>query len=476
MPTDNENQSQIPGETVQATPSPEVIVKKKKTIKWLWIGVAAVVLVVLIRIGFGGEKELPRSDVGRIPKVRGGDPTTTPDPIAEQVKAREAEVAEKMSSDPKYRAELGSHVPTVTKEFDDPLSEHAVAATSMLGQKPADTKADDEFGEDTEVAPVIRVEPPKIDATPRQEVYEPIAPLDYASDLSRQSSGSGSDSNARNDLLTRLAGAMRPGNGDGKGSSPFITQGVKSQSGSPAPESSGAASAAPGAATTDKGKTATVLARMGTVLYAVTDFELNSDSDNFVQATVISGNYRGSKVQGSFKRQQDKRLGLTFDRIATKMGTLQMSGVALDPVEEKAGVVTEVNNHYWSRIGGILAASVIKGVGQQKAAEGNTVTISAGGTAGAVQTTVPRRSTTDYLLIGAGEAADDAGEIILENTKRPPTIIVKAGTEIAIALRNDLLLDETAKSFADRADDDVEAVLERELQGGNPDVAPSRDD
>lgn len=472
MTTESKSQGEASGEPVQAPPSPEVVAKKKR-VKWLWIATAVVAVVVLIRFAAGGEKDLPRSDLGTVPKVREGDPTTTPDPIAEQVKAREAETAEKMSNDPQFRATLGSHVPSVTKEFDDPLSEHAVAATSLLGQKPADPKADEDFGNDTSVAPVVPVSPPRIEVPPRQDVYEPIAPLDYSSDLSRQSTGSAADSNARNDLLTRLAGAMRPEVGEGKSASPFTSQSLKSE---PRAAATGASVANAPTPSTDKEKTATVLARMGTILYAVTDFELNSDSDNFVQATIISGKYRGSKVQGSFKRQQDKRLGLTFDRIATNLGTLQMEGVALDPVEERAGVVSEVNNHYWSRIGGILAASVIKGVGQQKAAEGNTVTISAGGTAGAVQTTVPRRSTTDYLLIGAGEAASDASEIILENTRRPPTIIVKAGTEIAIALRNDLLLDDKAKAFTDPAEGDAEALLAQQLQGGDPEVAPPRVD
>jgi len=67
MTTESKTQGEAGGEPVQAPPSPEVVAKKKR-VKWLWIATAVVAVVVLIRFAAGGEKDLPRSDLGTVRK------------------------------------------------------------------------------------------------------------------------------------------------------------------------------------------------------------------------------------------------------------------------------------------------------------------------------------------------------------------------------------------------------------------------
>lgn len=166
----------------------------------------------------------------------------------------------------------------------------------------------------------------------------------------------------------------------------------------------------------------------GTIEYAQLITEANSDAPGPVLAEIASGPLAGSRILGSFDVQEDY-LTLSFDTVVLDGVSYGASAVALDPSTANPGIVTEIDQRYFSRVILPAAAAFIEGMGSAIAESGTTVTVSDG----AVGTETPEPDTEAEIYKGVEEAASKLGEIVDDEAGDiKPLIKVHAGTPIAI--------------------------------------------
>jgi len=199
---------------------------------------------------------------------------------------------------------------------------------------------------------------------------------------------------------------------------------------------------APGAASSSSAEGKSVFVRTGHLLYAAMDLEANSDSANFVQATVQAGPFRGARLQGTFKKTKNDDLEVVFSTLSWRNGTYHVNSLAVNPEEPKVGLVSEVNHHYITRFGGLFLTGVFSAVGQQLAQQGTTTSIST--TTGLTQTTVPTKTPLQYGLIGLGGVAQGFSQIAAEGARREPTVVVSARTPVGVLFKEDWVDNPTA--------------------------------
>ena len=119
-----------------------------------------------------------------------------------------------------------------------------------------------------------------------------------------------------------------------------------------------------------------ILIPAGTINYAQILIEANSDVPGPVLAQLMSGPLVGARLIGSFT-VQNKVLILTFNSIVVNGLNQPISAVAIDPTTTLPGVVTDVDNRYWSRVLLPAAARFIEGIGSAVAEDSQTtVTVS----------------------------------------------------------------------------------------------------
>jgi len=166
----------------------------------------------------------------------------------------------------------------------------------------------------------------------------------------------------------------------------------------------------------------------GDVLYARSDIQINSDVPGPAQATVVSGDLKGSKLLGGFKRHE-KHLIVQFSRLITPDGQEHsIKSYAIDPATPKSAVRSSVDNHNLSRWGGLVAASFLSGFGEAVGQSGGTVTT----TDGQRDVFYPEMDLNEQLWSAAGRVGDTAARQFERNFDRNPTVYLDANTPIGI--------------------------------------------
>ncbi len=175
--------------------------------------------------------------------------------------------------------------------------------------------------------------------------------------------------------------------------------------------------------------------RAGDVLYAIVDTSINSDVPSAVMCTVAAGKYRKARLIGKFTRF-DHQLILAFNRmILPEKGSIQIEAYAIDPATTQAAVASRVNTRFFSRWGGLIAASFLDGIGEAKKYSG------AEGLTNAFGESTDRMvwkdyDTADQAWIAAGKVGKKAGSILERSFERPPTVYLDSGTEIGVLILN----------------------------------------
>jgi len=169
----------------------------------------------------------------------------------------------------------------------------------------------------------------------------------------------------------------------------------------------------------------------GDILYGQLLIEANSDVPSVVMARVLTGHFEGSKILGSFSRE-DEKLVLEFDKIVKDGKTYPVSGVAVDPNTSLPGLATEVDHRYFKRILLPAASKFIEGVAEAVTEGGSTNVISS--TTG--ETISEEQEDLDLnqeLLKGVSEASTIVTDILLEEGESTEIMVrVAAGTPIGI--------------------------------------------
>lgn len=175
---------------------------------------------------------------------------------------------------------------------------------------------------------------------------------------------------------------------------------------------------------------AKILLPAGAIEYGQLLIEANSDIPGPVVALIVSGPFAGSRVLGSFSRQE-KFLVIQFNTLVDKKGiSIPIQAFALDPDTTLSGMATDVDNRYWERIILPAAAEFIEGVGEAYADKEGDTTIVTGDT---VVQSEPSIDYQEQLATGVERAAERAGDVLEEegdNTE--PLVRVRAGTPMGI--------------------------------------------
>lgn len=176
----------------------------------------------------------------------------------------------------------------------------------------------------------------------------------------------------------------------------------------------------------------------GTTLYAIVDVGANSDQPGTpVTARVVSGEYDGAVFIGGFQRQ-DEKLVLQFNKMVwdnpkLKEGkrTYAVSAYAIDPDKLTPGVASNVNTHFWSRWGGLVAASFLEGLADAKSRSGTTYSYN---NANNNSHFTNDYSPEDQAWIAAGKVGQRVANQMEQNFNRPPTVTLTSGTAIGILI------------------------------------------
>lgn len=191
-----------------------------------------------------------------------------------------------------------------------------------------------------------------------------------------------------------------------------------------------------GAGTDDETVRATVIrnrssvVQQGVIIAAVLETPLNSDRPGMARAVVsqdvrsFDGTRvlipRGSRLIGEFKADAGsglRRILVTWSRLIRPDGVAIRIGSPAADALGGAGIPGRVNTHFLERFSGaVLQSALLVGVN--------------------VASQLPRNGSNIY--VGVPTQVSQIGQDLVPDTKRPPTVKVKAGAEIAIFVAHDL--------------------------------------
>ncbi len=172
----------------------------------------------------------------------------------------------------------------------------------------------------------------------------------------------------------------------------------------------------------------------GDMLYAVVETGVNSDVPSAVMATVATGPYKNARLLGKFQRFEE-RLVLAFSQAILPSGeNLQIEAYAVDPSTSEASVATSVDTHFFSRWGGLIAASFLEGLGTAKRYSGAQSTIYGNAAEVTDQMIWNTYSPADQAWIAAGKVGEKASRIFERGFDRPPTVYLEQGTPVGILI------------------------------------------
>lgn len=184
------------------------------------------------------------------------------------------------------------------------------------------------------------------------------------------------------------------------------------------------------------------LIQANTLSLGVTLSESNTDDAlPLVRARVLSGPAKGALISGQIQVGPRAEGGLVrFTQLTPANGgaAVAIDAVAVDPRTARASVASDVDKHTVSRMGALFLSSVLGGVSEAMLRGGQQETVIANG-----QTTLVQReaySDRDLALIGVGRVGSNAAGLVESAVNRPPTVRLRAGTEIGVLFLQDVNL------------------------------------
>ena len=126
--------------------------------------------------------------------------------------------------------------------------------------------------------------------------------------------------------------------------------------------------------------------------------------------------------------------------------TITINAVALDTQSMTDYLSGDVDYHYFTRWGGLIAANVLKGIGRAVATQGTTASNDGSGLVYAQ----PITATGDQLKVAAGEVGNELSTIARQQFDRPPTVTKDQGEMVAIFFMDELNDDRVPMIFNSR--------------------------
>jgi len=172
-----------------------------------------------------------------------------------------------------------------------------------------------------------------------------------------------------------------------------------------------------------------ILIPAGTIVYAQTMTEANSDVPGPVLARISSGPLTGSRILGTFQTTEEKLI-LKFDKVVINGIDYPINGVALDPKTTLPAVASDVDHRYFDRFILPAAAEFITGMADAISNREQT-NVSVNGST--VTSSKPDLNTTEELAAGLSAGTQNiADDLNDEGNQIQPRVRVYAGTPIGI--------------------------------------------
>jgi intracellular multiplication protein IcmE len=175
---------------------------------------------------------------------------------------------------------------------------------------------------------------------------------------------------------------------------------------------------------------ADLIFRPGDVIYAETLTSVNSDMESPVLVEVVSGEYKGARLVGSYVTDDaSDRMVVTFTNMTLPDGNvLSVNAYAVDGTTAETAVASDVDRRYVARYAPIIAASFISGYASSAASTASTVV----GTGDDATVSTTEASSEQSLYAGISSAASAVSTDIMANVPSGPKIILRDGFPIGI--------------------------------------------
>ena len=185
---------------------------------------------------------------------------------------------------------------------------------------------------------------------------------------------------------------------------------------------------------------AEILVPAGEIEYAQLLLEANSDIPSPVLARISGGPLDGSRILGTFSVENEV-LALTFNTLVKDGISQPIDAIAIDPSSSLAGLATDVDQRYFTRVVLPAAADFIEGVADAFSEQDQTTITIQGDT-----TTAQTDRDVDFeqeLAEGIEEAAGQIGDILDERANNTQILVrIRAGTPIGLLFLAPVLKEE----------------------------------
>lgn len=172
-----------------------------------------------------------------------------------------------------------------------------------------------------------------------------------------------------------------------------------------------------------------VLIPAGTIVYAQTLLEANSDVPGPVLAQIAGGQLSGSRIIGEFSVEEE-HLVIRFNTVVIDGISYSINAIALDPDTTLPAVVTDIDRRLFRRLVLPAAAAFVEGLGEAISEQGSTTVT--------VQNETVTEETEDLDVRGEffsalEEGFSEVSDFVDEQSESvEPLIVVRSGTPIGL--------------------------------------------
>lgn len=200
-----------------------------------------------------------------------------------------------------------------------------------------------------------------------------------------------------------------------------------------------------------------IIGRAGDILFAIIETSINSDEPGPVMARIVTGPLKGAKILGSFQRQ-DKKLMLSFNTLSVPdvPESIGIDAIAIDPETARTALATNVDNHYLTKYGSLIAASFLEGMGTAVETSLGTPELNSDNSA-TIASQIPATS-RDQIIVGLGKVGQRIATEI-DQSDIQPTVTLDSGTGVGLLLMSDLRVEQSPEPVTAAAPDAAAAGM-----------------
>lgn len=175
--------------------------------------------------------------------------------------------------------------------------------------------------------------------------------------------------------------------------------------------------------------------KAGTIYFAILDTAVDSDyPDTPVAATIVQGPFKGAKLLGKLALAQgmDKvSLNFTLMDMEGWADTKSITAFAIDPDTARTVMASEVDHHYLTKYGALMATSFLTGYSSAITNAGTSTTGIFG-----TSSTHNDLSPGNKIAVGLGQVGTNLTNVVQNFTTMPTTVRVTAGVGLGILFTN----------------------------------------